>query len=235
MIERRTNVPPAEFLTAYLKGSRPVVLCGMMTDWQAMTRWTPDYLREKCGEVPVEVMAWRSSVAHTEIDNAATMTRMKFGDYISTVMSVGESNEYYMVANNHLFRERRMGVLLDDLGDLPYLAGRSFAPFFWYGPAGTVTPLHYDLCDIMLCQIVGRKLVTLIAPSQTALVYPSLGVFAEVDCERPDLVNHPLYAGVEKDVFVLEPGDCLFLPRSWWHHVKALDVAISVSMTNFRE
>ncbi len=29
------------------------------------------------------------------------------------------------------------------------------------------------------------------------------------------------------------PGDALFLPIGWWHHVEALDVSISVSFTNF--
>jgi ribosomal protein L16 Arg81 hydroxylase len=32
---------------------------------------------------------------------------------------------------------------------------------------------------------------------------------------------------------VLEPGQALFIPVGWWHHVRSLDVSISVSFTNF--
>jgi ribosomal protein L16 Arg81 hydroxylase len=31
----------------------------------------------------------------------------------------------------------------------------------------------------------------------------------------------------------LEPGEAIFIPVGWWHHVKSLEVSISVSFTNF--
>jgi ribosomal protein L16 Arg81 hydroxylase len=64
-------------------------------------------------------------------------------------------------------------------------------------------------------------------------VYNHIGVFSEVDCEKPDLVRHPLYRYANKFVFDLNPGEALFIPVGWWHHVRALDVSISVSFTNF--
>lgn len=39
----------------------------------------------------------------------------------------------------------------------------------------------------------------------------------------------PLYADAEYVEAILEPGDCLFIPRGWWHYVASLDVSCSVS------
>jgi ribosomal protein L16 Arg81 hydroxylase len=32
----------------------------------------------------------------------------------------------------------------------------------------------------------------------------------------------------------LNPGDVLFIPIGWWHHVRALDVSMTLTHTNFR-
>jgi lysine-specific demethylase 8 len=39
----------------------------------------------------------------------------------------------------------------------------------------------------------------------------------------------PLYAGTPHVDVVLGPGDVLFIPRGWWHHVRALSASFSVS------
>jgi ribosomal protein L16 Arg81 hydroxylase len=40
--------------------------------------------------------------------------------------------------------------------------------------------------------------------------------------EDPDLNEFPLFADVPCEDFVAEEGDCLFIPKGYFHHVRAL-------------
>jgi ribosomal protein L16 Arg81 hydroxylase len=60
-----------------------------------------------------------------------------------------------------------------------------------------------------------------------------VGVFSQVDPENPDFNKYPLYRNIKPIELILKPGEVIFIPVGWWHHVRALDVSISVSFTNF--
>ena len=235
MIERRHNVSREEFFARYRDGSLPVILTGGMQSWPAMTRWNPEYLDLICGQETVHVMTGRASDPEYEIHSEMRRTQMRFGDYVRKVKAAEQTNDFYLVAQNEFMRTDGARQLYDDIAGFPELLDdrRDGFVFLWFGPGGTVTPLHHDTADIILAQVRGRKRVTMIPAAQKALVYNRIGVFGEVDCEQPDLIRHPLYRYADKFVFDLNPGEALFIPVGWWHHVRALDVCISVSFTNF--
>ncbi|MEA2663776.1 MAG: hypothetical protein QOI11_720, partial [Candidatus Eremiobacteraeota bacterium] len=58
-------------------------------------------------------------------------------------------------------------------------------------------------------------------------------VFSDVDLLRPDPVRYPRFASTHAMRFDVGPGEALFIPVGWWHHVTALDASISLSFTNF--
>lgn len=234
--DRKTNVSREDFLENYYSVNRPVILLDAMRNWRALSAWTPDYLKATCGNAAVEVMTGRNADQQYEINLQKHRENMLFAEYVDLVTNGGETNDYYLVANNHLLENEEFEPLLGDIEPFAeYLAPETWAGrvFFWYGPAGTLTPLHHDLGNIFMAQVRGRKRVILIPPYQTHLVYNDLGVFSAVDCESPDYAKHPLFAHVNKIEVVLEPGEVLFLPVGWWHQVRALDVSITVSFMNF--
>jgi ribosomal protein L16 Arg81 hydroxylase len=228
-IDCLNSIKPEWFFDRYYSENWPVVI---KVDWPAMQLWTDDYLKHKCGGQTVEIQSKRESDPNYEINSHAHKATMPFGEYVDAAASL-ETNDIYVTANNWGINQIALVDLWGDLGEMPGILADCKKPYLWYGPAGTVTPLHHDLTNNMLVQVRGRKRVKLIAPEWIDKIYNHHHVFSQVDPERPDFVRHPLF----KDVPVLEceigPGDALFLPIGWWHHVRSLTASISVSYTNF--
>ncbi|MBB4657349.1 hypothetical protein GGR73_003936 [Xanthomonas sp. F14] len=90
---------------------------------------------------------------------------------------------------------------------------------------------HQDLPDNLACVVAGRRRFTLFPPQQLANLYigpldltPAGQPVSLVDIAAPDLQRFPRYAQALEHALVaeLEPGDALFIPSMWWHHVEAL-------------
>lgn len=235
-IERRQNLSRDEFRDQYYAANRPVIMQNLMADWKAMTAWTQDYLKSVAGARTVEVMTGRDANPKYEMNRQTHRTELRFADYVDMVYSGKVTNDYYMVANNGFFQRAEAQPLLEDITAFPEYLNATAAGqqcFLWFGPAGTITPLHHDTSNILLAQVAGRKLYRVIPASQWEYIYNSIGVFSDVNCEKPDLKCYPKFCKASVAEIVVEPGEVLFMPVGWWHFVRALDVSMTVSFTNF--
>jgi hypothetical protein len=235
-VERRCALSGVEFLQEYYSTNKPVVLSDVTAGWHALTRWTPNRLGHRFGSVPVEVMEHRTGSGPFEMDAAAQRVTLPFSELVAAVQEDRPARELYLVGNNRFLEADAAQSLWEDfLIDDRYLDRRRArgSVCLWLGPKMTVTPLHRDVANILFCQVYGRKRFTLISPFDSHRLYNHVGVFADVDCERPDLARFPRFSGVNQEDVVLGPGDALFIPVGWWHRVEALDTSISLSFTNF--
>lgn len=236
-IERRAGVSGGEFYRDYCAWNRPVVLTDVVSDWPALERWTAEYLVERCGGETVEIQAKRETNAAYEIEKDAHRGRCQFGEFVTQVFRGGASNDYYMTASNASANSVVLERLWADVRmhrDFTDSANAMERTFFWMGPAGTITPLHHDLTNNFMAQIRGRKRVRMISPANTPVVYNQRHCFSRVDLDNVDEQQFPLFQQAHVYDLELRPGELLFLPVGWWHHVVALDVSITVTFTNFR-
>jgi hypothetical protein len=237
-IERRIGLTTEEFLNNYYAQHRPVILCGEMSDWPALSRWSPAYLREAIGSRVIEYQGGRTKNEVFEIRKDLHKREMPFDQYIDMI-SRNDGNDAYITAYNSDRNTEAVSVLHRDLGFLDkFLTRTAKRPhgMMWFGPAGTFTPLHHDLTNNFIAQIVGRKRFKLVAAADVGKVYNNYFVFSEVvDLEDPnlDLTRYPLLRNARIYDVTLCPGEILFVPIAWWHQVKALDFSVTITSTNF--
>ncbi len=234
-VEKRRDVPLDEFMQRYVWGSRPLVLTGIADDWPAMKRWSPQDLKARFGRLDVQIQAERSADPKYEQNKVNHERHVRLADFVDKVLAGGATNDYYLTANNEALRRPEFAPLLQDIGTLHPVCDRAeltARSSFWFGPAGTVTPLHHDTVMLMHTQIVGRKRWRFISPLDTARLYNHYDVYSPIDLDAPDLHRYPDFEGVKVLEVIAEPGDTVFLPLGWWHQVRSLDVSLSFSYSN---
>ena len=102
---KKVPLPPFEdFLRDYYFENRIGIFNGAIDNWAA-SKWTMKGLVKIVGkESIVEVQTGREKSEHTEINGPTLKTEMKFGDFINKLTSIESSNDLYLTANNHSFK-----------------------------------------------------------------------------------------------------------------------------------
>ena len=105
------------------------------------------------------------------------------------------------------------------------------APRLWVGNQTTVCA-HYDGSDNVACVVAGRRKFILFPPAQVANLYPGSINFTPagapvslVDLHKPDFDRYPRFKTALENAYSAEllPGDAIFIPMLWWHHVDSLE------------
>lgn len=187
-----------------------------------------DQLAAQLGDGPVEVQANRLRDPRYELHAPRLRQNMGFRQFLARMSDAG--NDLYMTAGNgHANTAALRPFWTHQALTPPGFLRRADEAFVWLG-ADTVTPLHHDLTNNLMCQAIGTKLVRLFAPDQRPRLAVEVGVHSALGWVDNAMIQ--ARGLVVRDIW-LRPGDVLFLPVGWWHCVRAYGAALTLVYTNF--
>nr|POE62680.1 lysine-specific demethylase jmj30 [Quercus suber] len=209
IVVKRPALSLEGFLREYFLSGSPVIISDCMAHWPARTKWNDlDYLKRVAGgrTVPVEVgknylcSQWKQEL-------------ITFSQFLARIEANNCSDNPTYLAQHPLFDQ--ISELRKDIcvPDYCFTGGGELRPLnAWFGPAGTVTPLHHDPHHNILAQVVGKKYIRLYSASVSEELYPytetMLKNSSQVDLDNIDETQFP-------KVHDLEFQDCILEEVTW--------------------
>lgn len=230
---------PGCFQQEVYPSGQPVVMRGIARDWHLVRKAleSPEALAASltaaAGSRPVDVLRGRQCDDRTFFytDDLAGLNfergSMPFADFLAELVARAEDDGGRTL---YLQATRAASLAPSLVDDLPLAHAPPLAePYLWVGN-GTTAQTHFDLSQNIAVVVSGRRRFTLFPPAQTPNLYmgpvemaPFGTPVSLVRIDRPDYGRFPRFAEAERHALVadLEPGDAIFIPYMWWHHVEA--------------
>ncbi len=236
------RIPYGELLEA----GKPVILKGVARDWPLVRRGLEsaqtamDYLRRFANPRPASVYTLPPELngrfAYDESFTALNFKteRLPLGecfDRLAAQLNEPGAPSLYAGSTDVDLYLPGLRIENDLVLDDPMFERIRPVVSIWLGNR-TVAAAHFDVSHNLACCMVGRRRFTLFPPEQVHNLYPGPleptpggQVVSVVDFRAPDFARYPRFrdALAAGEVAEIAPGDVLFYPALWWHHVEALD------------
>jgi hypothetical protein len=238
-IRELRNVSAAQFREEILPSLNPVVLRGLVADWPAVHagRDSPQAIANYLRGFDT------GASADTMIGDPAIGGRFFYNDELT-------GHNFQRRPQRIVASIERLLTLLEEpnpealyVGAVPTpasmpgftrdntlaLVDATAVPRVWLCNRVTVQT-HYDISHNIACVVAGRRRFTLFPPEQLVNLYVGPLEFtlagqpiSMVRLDQPDFERYPRFreALATAQVADLEPGDALFVPYMWWHHVES--------------
>jgi hypothetical protein len=224
-----------------LPDKRPAVLRGLVRDWPAVEQGLDSpaalvrYLNRFDSGKAVDALLTAPEIDGQIFYNDA-MTGFNFLRNRLPLRAVAEQVLRYsefprspaVAAQSALIRDCLPGFTAENILSI---VDDNVLPRIWLGNRIT-TPAHVDEWNNIGCVVAGRRRFTLFPPEQIANLYigpldfaPTGAPMSLVSMRNPDFERYPKFrdALAAAHAADLAPGDAIFIPPLWWHHVESLE------------
>jgi len=228
-VERVENITPQDFIKHYLKPQKPVVIEKLIEDWPARKLWTFDYFKSIAGEI--EVPLYNSKPITSKYMYNEPQANMKLSEYIDLLKTQPTDLRLFLF---NLIKERPVlqeHIKTPDVG----LKLLKDLPFLFIGGENSKVFMHYDidLANILHIHLNGEKQCLIFPPSETKYLYKvpnSLKTNDSIDFSNPDFDKFPALAYAKGFRANLSPGETLYMPEGYWHHMHYKTPGFSISL-----
>jgi len=238
-IEERSGVTSEQFHNEIRPRALPIVLRGLVKDWPAVKaalqgpHECADYIADFATDKPQKI-----GVGAPEINGLFhyddELRGLNFGWGAESVTNYFDRliDEFDKVAPSSMamqalpVHEELIGF--EEQNPRPFAPSYA-TPYMWIGNALKVAT-HSDAYENIACVISGCRRFTIFPPEQIGNLYmgplhftPAGTPISMVHLTNPDYEKFPKFAAaMESAQFVdLLPGDALYLPYQWYHHVES--------------
>lgn len=233
------DLDPARFFSEVAGSYRPAILRGFVQHWPAVraARQSPEalcqYLLGLANDVEVDAVM----TPPAERGRLFYKPDMEGFNFVRNKVPVARVIE--QLARYSQFDAPPAVAVQSALVDtcLPGFAEQNMAPALppsvrprlWLGNTIT-TPAHFDESYNLACVVSGQRRFTLFPPEQVDNLYigpldfaPTPTPISMVDFRAPDAARHPRFSQALEHALVADllPGDALYIPTLWWHHVQS--------------
>uniref|UniRef100_H2YDW0 JmjC domain-containing protein n=1 Tax=Ciona savignyi TaxID=51511 RepID=H2YDW0_CIOSA len=233
------NAPtPLEFSNNFVLPKNAAVFRGNLANEPELKHWTNDYIKSNYGELEVRLRALNESLPDP-------LGETHYGrDTIRHFVDNMPSSNSYVVSElpQQMYKEFPVIPTLVTCGGFP----KHFAEVdIWWNGGGGTSLLHEDSFHQLSCQMIGEKQWKMVEPGYEDLVYEQVedeseggtdGGASEIDPLSVDLIKYPNISKVSWSNITMHPGDCLFIPRGYFHQVnsgRGNNLAVAIQFGEF--
>ena len=212
-------------LKYYFSTNTPVVIKGMQ-DFEPLN-WTIDSMEKEYGNATIRVVVGDSPTFIYNETQERTIEQMTLSEFIDKgIRNWGAGGKYYVLGRGFSTQFDGMTeriILPDNIAQFHSGIGRFLERNLWMSHGGTCTALHFDTVDNFNIQIQGEKRFWLY-PTVNKGMYPmkfnsQASYVSPVTPRNVDREKYPDFPQTGASEAVLQAGDTLYLPYSWWHQV----------------